>query len=120
MANDRTFVIVGANSRAAGSAGRAFELTSPGQPGDVDGALECNHPFAAAGGHEGAVAFPNLSLFVITCLDPRVDPAHFRDLGLSDAMVVRNIGGGSARRSSTMSRSSASSPSPTIGCSRSP
>ena len=30
---------------------------------------------------------------MITCLDPRVDPAHFLDLGLSDAMVVRNVGG---------------------------
>ena len=37
--------------------------------------------------------FPNLRLFVITCLDPRVDPAHFLGLGLSDAMVVRNVGG---------------------------
>ena len=38
-------------------------------------------------------AFPNLRLFVITCLDPRVDPAHFLGLGLGDAMVVRNVGG---------------------------
>jgi carbonic anhydrase len=32
-------------------------------------------------------------LFVITCLDPRVDPAHFLGLELSDAIVVRNVGG---------------------------
>jgi carbonic anhydrase len=56
-------------------------------------ALERNHAFAAAGGHEGAVIFPNLRLFVVTCLDPRVDPAHFLGLGMSDAMVVRNVGG---------------------------
>ena len=56
-------------------------------------ALERNRAFAAAGGHEGAVVFPNLSLFVVTCLDPRVDPAHVLGLGLSDAMVVRNVGG---------------------------
>jgi carbonic anhydrase len=37
--------------------------------------------------------FPNLRLFVITCLDPRVDPAHFLGLGLGDAMVSRNVGG---------------------------
>jgi carbonic anhydrase len=37
--------------------------------------------------------FPNLRLLVITCLDPRVDPAHFLGLGLSDAMVVGNVGG---------------------------
>jgi len=59
----------------------------------VDPALERNRAFAAAGGHQGAVLFPNLRLFVITCLDPRVDPAHFLGLGLSDAMVVRNVGG---------------------------
>jgi carbonic anhydrase len=83
---------------AAGSeVGRAtgFELAGRGQPGaaNVESALDRNRAFAAAGGHEGAVVFPSLSLFVITCLDPRVDPAHFLGLGLSDAMVVRNVGG---------------------------
>jgi carbonic anhydrase len=72
-----------------------FELASPGEPvvGNIEAALERNRAFAAAGGHQGAVVFPNLRLFVITCLDPRVDPAHFLGLGLSDAMVVRNVGG---------------------------
>jgi carbonic anhydrase len=72
-----------------------FELASPGDPavGNIEAALERNRAFAAAGGHQGAVVFPNLRLFVITCLDPRVDPAHFLGLGLSDAMVVRNVGG---------------------------
>ena len=56
---------------AAGSGiGRAsgFELTSPGQAGaaNIEAALERNRAFAAAGGHHGAVVFPNLSLFVIT------------------------------------------------------
>jgi carbonic anhydrase len=60
---------------------------------NIDPALERNRTFAAAGGHQGAVVFPNLRLFVITCLDPRVDPAHFLGLGLSDAMIVRNVGG---------------------------
>ncbi len=77
--------------------GRAsgFELVSHDQPGaaNVDSALERNRAFAGAGGHQGAVVFPNLRLFVITCLDPRVDPAHFLGLGLGDAMVVRNVGG---------------------------
>ncbi len=59
----------------------------------IESALERNGAFAAAGGHEGAVVFPNLRLFVITCLDPRVDPAHFLGLQLSDAIVVRNVGG---------------------------
>ena len=56
-------------------------------------ALQRNHAFAAGGGHEGAVVFPHLRLFVVTCLDPRVDPAHFLGLELGDAMVVRNVGG---------------------------
>jgi carbonic anhydrase len=60
---------------------------------NIDRALERNRTFSAAGGHEGAVVFPDLRLFVITCLDPRVDPAHFLGLGLSDAIVVRNVGG---------------------------
>jgi carbonic anhydrase len=77
--------------------GRAtgFELASPGQRGasNIESALDRNRAFAAADGHQGASVFPNLRLFVITCLDPRVDPAHFLGLGLGDAMVVRNVGG---------------------------
>ncbi len=30
---------------------------------------------------------------MITCLDPRVDPAHVLGLELGDAVVVRNVGG---------------------------
>jgi carbonic anhydrase len=56
-------------------------------------ALDRNRVFAAEGGQQGAVVFPRLRLFVITCLDPRVDPAHFLGLSLGDAMVVRNVGG---------------------------
>jgi carbonic anhydrase len=81
-----------------GDVGRAtgFELRDRGDQAEargIDTALGRNRAFAAAGGHEGAVVFPNLQLFVITCLDPRTDPAHFLGLGLSDAMVVRNVGG---------------------------
>jgi carbonic anhydrase len=56
-------------------------------------ALERNRVFAAEGGHRDAVVFPRLGLFVVTCLDPRVDPAHFLGLSLGDAVVVRNVGG---------------------------
>jgi carbonic anhydrase len=82
---------------AGSTIGRAtgFKLASHGQPGaaNIESALERNRAFAATGSHQGAVVFPNLRLFVITCLDPRVDPAHFLGLGLGDAMVVRNVGG---------------------------
>jgi carbonic anhydrase len=77
--------------------GRAtgFELASRDQQGEanIEAALDRNRAFAAAGGQKGAVVFPTLRLFVITCLDPRVDPAHFLGLSVSDAMVVRNVGG---------------------------
>jgi carbonic anhydrase len=72
-----------------------FKVTGRDQlgAGNIETALERNGAFAAAGGHEGAVVLPNLGLLVITCLDPRVDPAHVLGLELSDAMVVRNVGG---------------------------
>jgi carbonic anhydrase len=57
----------------------------------IESALARNRAFPAAGGHKRAVVFPNLRLFVFTCLGPRVDPAHRVGLGLSDAIVVRNV-----------------------------
>src|SRR5947208_15592747 len=73
----------------SGDSGMSTSMTTA----NVDAAMERNRAFAAAGGQHGAVVFPKLRLFVITCLDPRVDPAHFLGLGLSDAMVIRNAGG---------------------------
>jgi carbonic anhydrase len=52
-----------------------------------------NQAFAAAGGHRGATPLSTLRLFVVTCLDPRTDPAHLLGLKLSEAFIVRNIGG---------------------------
>ena len=91
--NEQTSTDVSGNP-AAGRATR-FDLARPDEPGTprIDSALARNRAFAAVGGHEGAVVFPNLRLFVVTCLDPRVDPAHFLGLQLSDAIVVRNVGG---------------------------
>jgi carbonic anhydrase len=60
---------------------------------NVGPALERNRAFAAEGGNRDAVVFPRQGLFVVTCLDPRVDPAHFLGLALGDAVVVRNVGG---------------------------
>ncbi len=90
MSNQQLTSQVAAAGRVTG-----FELAGRDQPNtaNIDLALERNRAFAAAGGHEGAVVFPKLRLFVVTCLDPRVDPAHFLGLALSDAMVVRNVGG---------------------------
>jgi carbonic anhydrase len=89
----RTPLTSGATTRVGQATG--FELAGSDQPNaaNIESALARNRAFAAGGGHEGAVVFPKLRLFVITCLDPRVDPAHLLGLGLSDAMVVRNVGG---------------------------
>ena len=72
-----------------------FELIRPDQleEASIETALARNHAFVTAGGHEGATLFPALRLLVITCLDPRVDPADVLGLNLGDAMVVRNGGG---------------------------
>lgn len=59
----------------------------------IDLALERNRVFAERGEHVGATPLATLRLFVITCLDPRTDPAHLLGLDLSDAFVVRNVGG---------------------------
>jgi carbonic anhydrase len=67
--------------------------TRPTRAEGVEVVRARNRSFADAGGHRGAVVFPRLGLFVVTCLDPRVDPAHFLGLRLSDAAVVRNVGG---------------------------
>jgi carbonic anhydrase len=72
---------------------RAADETAAARSANLDTALGRNRAFAAGGGHQGAVVFPALRLFVVACLDPRVDPAHVLGLGLSDAIVVRNVGG---------------------------
>ncbi len=90
-----TYLAAPVNAGSAVGRATGSEPASGDQPNaaNFESALERNHAFAAAGGHQGAVVFPNLRVFVITCLDPRVDPAHFLGLGLSDAIVVRNVGG---------------------------
>jgi carbonic anhydrase len=61
--------------------------------GGIEAALDRNRAFASAGGHENASLFPTLGLLVVTCVDPRVDPAHILGLELGDALVLRNNGG---------------------------
>jgi carbonic anhydrase len=54
--------------------------------------LARNRRFAEEGRHQGIAMFP-ITMMVITCMDPRVDPAHYFGLDLGDALVVRNGGG---------------------------
>jgi carbonic anhydrase len=60
---------------------------------NIDQFLQRNKDFAASGAHEGASIIARHQVYVITCLDPRTDPSAFLELGLGDAMVVRNAGG---------------------------
>ncbi|HMJ32420.1 MAG TPA: carbonic anhydrase [Baekduia sp.] len=58
-----------------------------------DAVRERNAAFAESGGHEDATIMPRLRIAVLTCLDPRVDPAVIFSLRLGDAAVLRNAGG---------------------------
>ncbi len=55
--------------------------------------LERNRAFAATGAHAGLAIMPRRPVFLVTCLDPRVDPAAFLGIELGDAPVIRNAGG---------------------------
>ena len=58
-----------------------------------DPLLVRNRDFATTNAREGTSISAKLKVYVITCLDPRTDPSAFLDLGLGDAMVIRNAGG---------------------------
>ena len=63
---------------------------------DLDFLLERNRRFAGtdATTRVPRIPFiPNEQLYVISCVDPRVDPAHILGLDLGDAIVGRNVGG---------------------------
>lgn len=55
--------------------------------------LERNEAFARGTAHEGLTPLPNHQVFVLSCMDARVDPAHILGIGPGDALVMRNAGG---------------------------
>jgi carbonic anhydrase len=58
--------------------------------------MERNKAFAASGAWRNTPRLPFLpfkSLYIVTCIDPRVDPAEFLGLGFADAIVARTVGG---------------------------
>jgi carbonic anhydrase len=58
--------------------------------------LERNRVFSAEGTWRDTPRLPFLPherLYVITCIDPRTDPALFLGLGFADAIVARTVGG---------------------------
>ena len=59
--------------------------------------LDRNRAFASdPGARQGMPRLPfipNLNLYIVTCIDPRVDPAQILGVKLGEAIVQRNIGG---------------------------
>lgn len=60
---------------------------------NFDQLLERNRAFAATDARSGLGLRPRSGVFVVTCLDPRVDPSAVLGLELGDAPVIRNAGG---------------------------
>ncbi len=53
-----------------------------------------NRSFAERAGHRALTSvMPKVPVFVVTCLDPRTDPASFLGVAPGDAPVIRNAGG---------------------------
>jgi carbonic anhydrase len=58
--------------------------------------LERNHDFAATDTrtHTPRLPFlPHQGLYIVTCIDPRTDPAQFLGLRFAEAIVARTVGG---------------------------
>jgi carbonic anhydrase len=59
--------------------------------------LDRNQAFAADPGARQNMPrlpfIPKLNLYIVTCIDPRVDPAQVLSVRLGEAIVQRNIGG---------------------------
>ena len=54
--------------------------------------IERNKAFAA--NYPGGLQLiPKFNTMILTCIDARIDPAHFLQLDLGDALVFRNAGG---------------------------
>src|SRR5579863_7407355 len=60
---------------------------------DINSLLGRNKHFAVSQAYQALPIYPRRGACVITCLDPRTDPAVFLELELGDAAVIRNAGG---------------------------
>ncbi|MBN4047436.1 hypothetical protein JYT71_00360 [Acidimicrobiaceae bacterium AH-315-P05] len=58
-----------------------------------DPLLDRNPAVAATEVHVGLTPIPRHQVFVVSCIDSRVDPALLLNLELGDALVYRNAGG---------------------------
>ncbi len=69
------------------------ERTRGKETADLTTLLDRNRSFAEEFAAGNLKISPRMSTILLTCLDPRVDPAHLFGLGLGDAVVIRNAGG---------------------------
>jgi carbonic anhydrase len=63
---------------------------------NFDELLRRNEAFARTGAKDRVPAIPflpNKQVYILTCIDPRVDPAQLFGLELGDAIVARTVGG---------------------------
>jgi hypothetical protein len=63
---------------------------------NMNALLERNRAFAASGAWHNTPLLPFLpfkGLYIVTCIDPRTDPADFLGLQFADAIVAREVGG---------------------------
>ena len=60
---------------------------------DLDQLLDRNKHFVTTQAYQALPISPRRGVCVVTCLDPRTDPAGFLELELGDVAVIRNAGG---------------------------
>ena len=63
---------------------------------NFDELLRRNQAFAQTGARDRVPAIPfipNRQVYILTCIDPRVDPVQLFGLELGDAIVARTVGG---------------------------
>jgi carbonic anhydrase len=59
---------------------------------DFEALMRQNSHVSVTVGHQGAGVYPRRKICIVTCLDPRTDPANFCQLEVGDAIVIRNAG----------------------------
>ena len=83
--------------RPARSARQAVSTTKGKAMSNIAPLLDRNRAFASdPGARQGMPRLPfipNLNLYIVTCIDCRVDPAQILGVKLGEALVQRNIGG---------------------------
>ena len=68
-------------------------MTSTGTTRTVDDLLHRNHRFADSHDVAGLPLLPTNRTIVVSCVDPRTDPAVMMGVDLGEAAVIRNIAG---------------------------